>query len=176
MRVYMKSFVYELKRKIRYETSCLNLALVFTVAAFCAVACIITAVSNFDGEAYELISVPKVAMPPFFVIFFWTVETALFGAAVGITVSIPSGTMEMKRKASALMFCVLAASYAWIPLFYAAQCFFISALCAVCALILSAAVFSICRRISKMAGLLVMIYTVWLVYIVLLSFSFVFVA
>lgn len=172
----MKSFVYELKRKIRYETSCLNLALVFTAAAFCAVACIITGVSNFDGEAYELISVPKMAMPPFFVILFWTVETALFGASVGIAVSIPSGTREVKQRASALMFCVLAASYAWLPLFYSAQCFFISALCAACALVLSAAVFSICRRISKMAALFVMMYTVWLIYIVLLSFSFVFVA
>ena len=172
----MKSFVCELKRKIRYETSCLNLALVFTVAAFCAVACIITAVSNFDGEAYELLAVPRIAMPPFFIVFFWTVETALFGAAVGIAVSIPSGTREASRRASALMFCVLAASYAWLPLFYSAQCFFIAALCAVCALILSAAVFSICQRISKMAALFVLIYTAWLVYMVLLSFSFVFVA
>ena len=172
----MKTFVYELKRKIKYETSCLSLPLVLTVAVFCAVACVITAVSNFDGEAYGLLCVPRIAMPPFFVILFWTVETALFGAAVGITVSIPSGTREAKRRASALMFCVLAASYAWLPLFYSAQCFFIAALCAACALILSAAVFSICQRISKMAALFVLVYTIWLVYIALLSFSFVFVA
>lgn len=114
------TFIKDIKRKIRSYTVCVDLRLVFMIAGLAALFCIITAIVNIDGEACEEMDLPKMALSPFWCIFIWAIEMALYGAALGTALSSPSRSGMGKGMVAAISFCGAVLCYSWISLTYSA--------------------------------------------------------
>ncbi len=170
----MKSLAQEIKRKINYETSCVNFTLVGIMAGAFALVCIINSISNVKSAVYKKFTQPSFSLSPFWCIFVWVLMSALFGAALAIAISTPSHGQKNKTyaiitAASAFILC-----NAWIPLVYSSASFFIAMLVSLVIFICAAMLFTIYSKISRLAAVLDIVFAAWIIYIFYFSLSMVF--
>jgi len=170
----MKSLSNEIKRKIKYETACINFTLVGILAGAFALVCIINSIANVKSAVYKKFAHPSLVLSPFWCIFIWVLMSALFGAALAIALSTPTCNGKNKTyivltAASAFVLC-----NAWIPLIYSAASFFIATLVSLVIFICAAGLFTLYGKISRLAAILDIVFAVWIVYVFYFSLAMVF--
>lgn len=170
----MKSASNELKRRIKYETSCINVKLVAILAAAFAVVISLTAIFNVKSAVYKKFTPPKISLSPFWCIFVFVLMAALFGAALAVVISSPTRNQKTKNQAIAIASCAFVLCNAWIVLVYSAASFFIAALVSVVIFALCAVVFSLYAKISKLASWAVFGFAAWVIYLFYFSISLAF--
>ena len=167
----MKSVSNELKRKIKYETSCIDVKTVgITAAAFAAI-CALTAIFNVKSAVYGKFTPPKLSLSPFWCIFVFVLMSALFGAALGAIISSFVREQKTKSVAVAAAVCAFVLSCAWIVLVYSAASFFIAALVAVVIFALVAVSFTLYAKMSRIASWAVLGYAAWVIYLFYFSLA-----
>lgn len=170
----MRSAASELKRKIRYETSCINVKTVAITAAVFAALCALTAIFNVKSAVYKKFTPPKLSLSPFLCIFFFVLMAALFGAALGVIISSFVRNQRTKNVAVAVAVAAFVLSCAWIVLVYSAASFVIAALVAVVIFALCAVAFTLYAKISRVASWAVLGYAAWVIYLFYFSLALAF--
>jgi|GEM_PF-1466158 len=172
----MGSFFRSLKRKAAYEFSCVDIKLVAILSAVYAAICILTSIINVKGAVYKKFVMPKLAMPPFFIILFWIIASALLGAVLAIVISSPVRNTKLRLQAIFSNVCAFVLSCAWIALVYSAKSFVLGALvCAVIVVCLWVQYLAVVK-INGAASLALIICAVWLIYVFYFSVSLAFVS
>lgn len=170
----LKSASNELKRKIRYETSCIDgKTVAITTGAFAAMT-MLTAISSVKSAVYKKFTPPKLSLSPFWCIFIFVLMAALFGAALGVLISLPARNGKNKSVAVASGICAFVLSCAWIVLVYSAASFLIAALVAGVIFALSAVSYSVAAKMNKLASWAVLGYGVWVIYLFYFSLALAF--
>lgn len=159
------TFMNDIKRKLRSYTACVNFTLVFILASLAALILVITAIVNIDGEACEEMVLPRMAPSPFWCVLFWTLKMAIFGAALGIAMSVPTKNGAKKGIMAALGVSGAIICYSWISLVYSAQSFLLAALVCAVLIAMSFLLFSMYKTVNPIAAVLMMIFCAWLLYI-----------
>lgn len=167
----MKSASNELKRRIRYETSCIDVKTVGITAGVFAVICALTAIFNVKSAVYGKFTPPKLSLSPFWCIFVFVMMAALFGAALGVIISSPVRDAKKKSLAVAAAACAFILSCAWIVLVYSAASFFISALVAIVIFALVAVSFTLYAKMSRIASWAAFAYAAWVIYLFYFSLA-----
>ena len=104
----------ELKRRLCSELSCVNMVFLSILAGACVLLGILFAISGVSGFIYWHTFQPKFGLPPFFMVLFWIIAYALFGACIAVALSAPRCQSQAARKriailaACALILCILA--------------------------------------------------------------------
>ena len=170
----MKSAASELKRRIRYETSCIDVKTVAITAAVFAVICALTAIFNVKSAVYGKFTPPKLSLSPFWCIFVFVLMAALFGAALGAIISSFVRDQKKKNVAIAVAVGAFVLSCAWIVLVYSAASFFIAALVAVVIFALCAVTFTLYSKMNRIASWAVLGYAAWVIYLFYFSLALTF--
>ncbi len=156
----------ELKRRLRSELSCVNMVFLSILAGACVLLGILFAISGVSGFVYWHTFQPKFGLPPFFMVLFWIIAYALFGACIAIALSAPRCQSEAARKRTAILAaCALILCYVWIPVVYKAASFFLATLLAAVIVLCLAVLYSMLRRVSRLASFGILVFAVWMLYI-----------
>lgn len=168
----MKKHINKIKMQIARDGACINTTVVIICAAVCAVLGIIFAIGGIDSEVYEEIIQPKFYLPLFFMVLFNIIFYALLGAGAGIIISTPYyGKNQLKPISLFLAATVLLLCYAWIPLVYTAKSFLIATFIYVIVLLFFAVIFRMYMRISRIAAWMMLIFSVFALYMIFYSFT-----
>ena len=170
----MKSASNELKRKIRYETSCIDGKTVAITAGVFAAIIILTAIFNVKSAVYKKFVPPKLSLSPFWCMLVFVLMAALFGAAMGVLISSPARNAKMRNIAVAAGVGAFVLSCAWIVLVYSAASFFIASLVAVVIFALCAATYYVTAKMNRLASWAVPGYAVWVIYLFYFSLALTF--
>lgn len=154
----------KIKRKMRYELSCVNMKTLAVSAAAFALICILTSIFNVKSEVYKKFTAPKISLPVFFCILFCVLAAALLGAVFAIIISAPVKNERTKIQAAVLCVCAFVLENAWIALIYSAASFFIAALTVAVAALCCAGLFYLCRKINGLAAAATVIFGAWVLY------------
>ena len=162
----------DIKRRMRSEIACMNKTLVIILAAACVLLGILFAISGVDKYVYWYCFQPKCAMAPFFMVLFWIIAYAVFGASVAIALAAPCyRSQTAKKRAAILAACTLVLCYVWIPVVYKAASFFLATLLVAGIVICLAGLFSLFTRLSKLASWGILLFAAWMLYILYYSFT-----
>lgn len=105
----------------------------------------------------------------------WSVSFFVIGAAAGFVLGYRVGGCEIDKYKGGMLFVLLAVlELCWYPTFFGACMIFLSALETVVILCLSVGVTFCFYRVSKFAGVLLLMHDVWLVYMLILNFAILF--
>ena len=120
---------------------------------------------------------PRTALPSFLHILFQLAAYALFGAAFAILwkAPLPQKTyrLRLQKKCALVLFvCVLVLCYVWIPVVCKAGSYFLGVL--LCGVILLSLFVLACLsyRISLLTSVLLVVFSVWALYILYITLSF----
>ena len=164
--------IKEIKRQMQHELSCVNLTFVIILAAACVVLGILFAIGGVDRYLYWYYYLPKCALSPFFLVLFWLVAYALFGACAAVALSAPCYRCAVAKKKMAVLFaCTLVLCYVWIPVVYKASSFFLGTLLVAVIIVCLAVLFSMSTRISKLASWGILLFAFWMLYILYYTFT-----
>ena len=172
--VRVKSASNELKRKIRYETSCIDGRTVAITAGVFAFVVVLTAIFNVKSAVYKEFVPPKLSLSPFWCMLVFSLMAALFGAALGAVISLPARNGKMRNIAVAAGVGALVLSCAWIVLVYAAASFFIASLVAVVTFALCAVSYFVTAKMNRLASWAVIGYGAWVIYLFYFSLALTF--
>ncbi len=162
----------ELKRRIRSELSCVNTVFLLIMAGACVLLGVLFAVSGVSGFVYWHTFQPKFGLPPFFMVLFWILAYALYGASSAVALCAPRCQSQAARKRIAILSaCLLVLCYVWIPVVYKAASFFLATLLIAVIILCLAVLYSIFRRISCLASWGLLIFAVWMLYILYYTFA-----
>ena len=167
----MKSASNELKRKIRYETSCIDVKTVAITAGVFAAVTVLSAIFNVKSAVYKKFTPPKLSLSPFWCIFVFVLMAALLGAAIGVLISLPAYSSKNKNVAVAAGICAFVLSCAWIVLVYSAASFLIAALVAVVIFALCAVTYAVSAKMNRLASWAVLGYGAWVIYLFYFSLA-----
>ena len=160
------------KRQLRAELSCVNTTLVLVMAGVRVLLGILFAISGVSQYVYWYTYQPKCGLPAFFMVLFWMIAYAVFGACTAIALSAPHyRSQQAKKHAAILAACTLVLCYVWIPVVYKAASFFLATLLAVVIIICLAVLFSMFCRISKLASWGILAFAAWMLYILYYTFA-----
>lgn len=130
------------------------------------------------GAPYRMILELNVAdlVPPVWLMgLLWSVTLFTIGAAGGFVLGYRAcGTEGEKYKGCMYFLLLIFLEMLWYPTFFAAGLVFISTLLAVLILCLSVAVTACFYRVTKFAGMILMLHDVWLIYMMILNFAILF--
>lgn len=161
-----------IKRRVRSELSCVNTVFLLILAGACVLLGILFAISGVSGFVYWHTFQPKFGLPPFFMVLFWIIAFALYGACVAVALSAPRYPSQAARKRAAILSaCALVLCYVWIPVVYKAASFFLATLLVAVIILCLAVLYSMFRRVSRLASWGILIFTVWMLYILYYSFT-----
>ena len=162
----------ELKRRIRSELSCVNTVFLLIMAGACVLLGVLFAVSGVSGLVYWHTFQPKFGLPPFFMVLFWMLAYALYGASSAVALCAPRYQSQAARKRMAILSaCLLVLCYVWIPVVYKAASFFLATLLIAVIILCLAVLYSMFRRISCLASWGLLIFAVWMLYILYYTFA-----
>lgn len=168
----MKGSIKDLKRRIHYELSCINTTLAIIMAAGCVLLGILFAIGGVDGDLYEEWNIPLCAFSPFFMVLFWIIAYAVFGASCAIAISTPYNRNGAAKTRSIILFaCTLVLCYSWIPIVYKAASLLLGTLLAAVIIICLAILFSMFVRMNRIAAWGVFAFAAWMLYILYYTFA-----
>lgn len=165
----------EIHRRIRTESAYMNPILLGICAG---VAVLLGAIftTNLIGRPAGFL-LPRTALPSFLHILFQLAAYALFGAAFAILwkAPLPQKTyrLRLQKKCALVLFvCVLVLCYVWIPVVCKAGSYFLGVL--LCGVILLSLFVLACLsyRISLLTSVLLVVFSVWVLYILYITLSF----
>ncbi len=164
--------IKEIKRRISAELSCINLIGVLITAGICVILGAIFALCGVERQRYLCFYLPKCALPSFFMVLFWGIAFAIFGAALGVLLFSRRREFCGKKEYALLLFvCALMLSYAWIAIVYKAASLFLGILTVLVILCCLWALLSVLHRIFLLATLGIALYGVWMIYLLYYSFA-----
>ncbi len=106
----------------------------------------------------------------------WTLAFFIVGCAAGFVLGYRiGGGGEIEKYKGCMLFVVLAvAELCWYPLFFGANFVFFSALLSLFILCVSVAVTVSFYRVTKFAGMILLLHDLWLIYMLILNFAVLF--
>ncbi len=135
-------------------------------------------VRGFTGSPYAVILALDVRdmIPPVWIMtLLWSVSFLVVGAAGGFVLAYRASGREADKYKGCMFFVLLSVmELLWYPTFFGAQMLFLSVLIAILCLCLSIAVTAAFYRVTKLAGMLLFLHDVWLVYMLILNFAVLF--
>ncbi|MCQ2436433.1 MAG: tryptophan-rich sensory protein [Clostridia bacterium] len=168
----MKAFFLDLKRRIRCELICINPVLTAVFSSTAAFLGVIFALGGVDADTYDSFIQPRGALSPFFCVAIWIIMYALYGAAASEVASAKCRIGPEKRtQALALAACTLVLSYVWTPMVYRAANFFLASMLTVVTIIALAALYALYSSVGRICSAVILIYTLWHVYILYYTFA-----
>lgn len=130
------------------------------------------------GSPYPVIlelGIGELIPPAWMMAFLWSASFFTIGCAAGFILGYrQAGGAEEKYKGCMLFLLLYAAELCWYPALFAARLVFLSALLCVLILCISIWVTACFYRVAKLAGLLLLLHDVWLIYMVILNFAVLF--
>jgi translocator protein len=116
--------------------------------------------SGFSNEWYAALNKPPFQPPAWMFGVVWTILYALLGVALALVLNVPAS--KERRDALWLFGGQLVLNYAWSPVFFGWRMIDVALVVIVAMLLMSLAAARYFRRISKLAGLLMLPYLLWL--------------
>ncbi|MBE6589509.1 MAG: tryptophan-rich sensory protein [Ruminococcaceae bacterium] len=103
---------------------------------------------------------------------FWTVAFFTVGCAAGFVLGYRGSGCEVDKYKGGMLFVLLAVfELCWYPTFFGAGLLFLSVLECILILCLSICVTVCFSRVSKFAGMLLLMHDIWLIYMLILNFA-----
>ncbi len=152
--------------------ACVNSVIVIIFAVSAAVLGLIASITGIDTELYSDMEQPRFYLPLFFLVLFNIIFYALLGAAAGIVISTPYYRQNnIKPLSLALAAAVLLICYSWVPLVFSAGSFLIATLLFVFVILFSSVIFRFYYRINRAAAYIMILFTVFSVYMTFYTFT-----
>ncbi|MBR3893738.1 MAG: tryptophan-rich sensory protein [Clostridia bacterium] len=130
------------------------------------------------GSPYETIHAMGIAeiIPPVWIMtLLWTLSFLIVGCAAGFVLAFRTCGRDTEKYRGGMFFVLLAVlEICWYPLFFGAHLVFLSALASILILCLALTVTFSFYRVTKFAGMLLLLHDVWLVYMLILNFAVLF--
>ena len=129
----------------------------------------------FVGSPYTTLmslGVSDMVPPSWLMALLWTVSFLVVGCAAGFAFGYRSRGCEVDKYKGGMLFVLLAVlELCWYPTFFGAGLLFLSVLECILILILCTGVTLCFYRVSKFAGMLLLLHELWLVYMLILNFA-----
>lgn len=159
--------IVNLKRELR-TASLKNILICSGITLFLAV---ITALICGNLRFYYLLILPAFAFSPSVYIVIWSLIYILIGAATGIVAGNCDSCRKRRRIKGLLLYALLIlVSISWYPTFFRLQSLFISLILACTVLFISYFTMRMYVKVSVLSGIIMLIHTLWVAYLVLLNF------
>lgn len=133
------------------------------------------AVRAWVGSPYPTIlalGISEITPPAWVMTLVWSLWFFVIGCAAGFVLAYRCPGIDGEKYRGVLLFVLLAfLELAWYPTLFGAQLVFLSVLESVGALCLSLAVTFAFYRVTKFAGMLMLLHDVWLLYMMILNFA-----
>ena len=152
-----------------------NPLIMLTVGALLTVAGILVRVAV--GSPYRTIlelGIADLILPVWLMSILWTVWFFILGSAAGFVFVCRGGCREEKYKGCMYFTLLAVLEMCWYPAFFGASLVFVSVLMSIFILCLSLATTFCFYRVSKVAGMLLLLHDVWLIYMLILNFAVLF--
>ncbi len=102
----------------------------------------------------------------------WTASLFLIGCAAGFVLGYRCRGCEVEKYKGCMLFVVLAVlELCWYPTFFGASLVFLSVLESILILCLAIWITGCFYRVTKFAGMLLLLHDVWLIYMLILNFT-----
>ena len=164
--VFLK-IIMNLKRELR-TASLKNILICSAITLFLGV---ITALVCGNLRFYYLLILPSFAFSPSFYIIAWSVMYILIGAATGIVIGNCDSCRKRRRVKGLILYAVLlVVSLSWYPTFFSLQAIFIAFLLSLALLVLSYFTMRMNVKVSILSGIIMLIHSLWVAYLVILNF------
>jgi len=142
----------------------------------CAVAAIL--VRGFVGSPYPVmleLGIGDIVPPVWIMTLLWTASFFIIGAAAGFVLGYRSGGCDGEKYKGCMLFVLLLiGELCWYPILFGARLVFLSVLASILILCLGIWVTGCFSRVSKLAGMLLWMHNIWLVYMLILNFAVLF--
>ena len=129
----------------------------------------------FVGSPYTLLmslGVTDMVPPSWLMALLWTVSFLVVGCAAGFAFGYRSRGCEVDKYKGGMLFVLLAVlELCWYPTFFGAAWLFLSVLESILILCLAVCVTVCFSRVTKLAGFLLVLHDIWLIYILILNFA-----
>lgn len=110
--------------------------------------------------------------PTWLLCLFWTVSFFTVGSAAGLVLSRRGGGCEIEKYKGGMLFVLMAVlELCWYPTFFGAGLIFLSVLETILIMCLAICVTVSFHRVSRIAGIILILHDVWLVYMLILNFA-----
>ena len=118
------------------------------------------------------LGIDRIIPPIWLMAILWTVSFFTIGSAAGLVLGMQRGGYDADRYKGCMLFVLLAVlELCWYPTFFGAGLLFLSVLECICILILCTGVTLCFYRVSKFAGMLLLLHELWLIYMLILNFA-----
>ena len=118
------------------------------------------------------LGVNEMVPPSWLMALLWTVSFLVVGCAAGFAFGYRAPGCEVDKYKGGMLFVLLAVlELCWYPTFFGAGLLFLSVLESILILILCTGVTLCFYRVSKFAGMLLLLHELWLVYMLILNFA-----
>ena len=118
------------------------------------------------------LGVNEMVPPAWLMALLWTVSFLVVGCAAGFAFGYRSRGCEVDKYKGGMLFVLLAVlELCWYPTFFGAGLLFLSVLESILILILCTGVTLCFYRVSKFAGMLLLLHELWLIYMLILNFA-----
>ncbi|MBQ7335864.1 MAG: tryptophan-rich sensory protein [Clostridia bacterium] len=102
----------------------------------------------------------------------WSLAFLTVGCAAGFVLGFRAGGCDVDKYKGGMLFILLAVlEFCWYPTFFGAGLIFLSVLESILILCLAVGVTLCFYRVSKFAGMLVLLHVIWLIYMLILNFA-----
>ena len=120
------------------------------------------------------LKIDDIVPPAWVMCFLWSLALFIVGCAAGFVLGHRTGAEVEKYKGGMLFVLLAVLELCWYPTFFAGGLIFLSVLESILILCLSVGVTVCFYRVSKLAGVLLLLHNVWLVYMLILNFAVLF--
>ena len=165
----------EIRIRIRKESAFLN-PVILGISTGISILFGALFTTSFVGHIPAFL-LPRTALPSFLHILFQLMAYAVIGAAFAALLNAPlcqqSTRFRLQKKCGLLLFiCTLVLCYVWIPLVCKAGSYFLGTLLCGIIFIALATLFFISYRISIISAGLLVLFSMWMLYILYITLSF----
>ena len=153
-----------------------NPFVMLALGVFLTVAAIL--VRAWTGSPYEImlaLGIKDLIPPVWIMTLLWSIAFLTVGSAGGFVLAYRACGAEAEKYKGCMLFVLLAVlELLWYPTFFGAHLIFLSVLESILILCLSIAVTASFYRVTKLAGMLLLLHDVWLIYMLILNFAVLF--
>ena len=132
----------------------------------------------FVGSPYRSIlelGIKDIVPPAWLMTLLWSLSFFIIGAAAGFVLGYRMGGCDGEKYKGCMLFVMLVVlELCWYPTLFGAQLIFLSVLESILILCLSIAVTLSFYRVSKFAGMILLLHSIWLIYMLILNFAILF--
>ena len=117
------------------------------------------------------LGVGEIVPPVWLLSLLWSAELLVIGCAAGFVLGYRERACRGEKYKGCMLFILLVLlEMLWYPVFFALGLVFLSVLISILILCLSVAVTACFYRVSKFAGMLLLLHSVWIAYMLILNF------